>query len=314
MASPKSTIEGAGAPAALPTPLAPGGLVNRSTASATPAGPATPLRRRLVTAAWWVASVALFAGLWELAWLVGLLDPLLMPPPHIFLRHFTSQARFFDTDKIGAAAQAPGLAVLTTILATSLRVLAGLALAFAASLAMGILVSYVKLAGRLMLPTLTLLAPISPVAWLPVAIFLFGIGNGPAVFMVFIGVFFIMTMATITQIDSVPQTYLDVARTMGATRGQTLRRVVLPAILPGLFVVLRLNLFAAWIVVLIAEAVGVGSGLGQVVILARNTFNSSLVFFTMTLIGLTGFLFDSALRLVQRKLLWWEPTGGRLSA
>lgn len=313
MAAPNRTIEG-GAPAALPTPLAPGGLGAHVASPETAEGGRLQLRRRLSTAGWWVASVALFAGLWELGWLVGLLDPLLMPPPHIFLRDFTAQARFFDTDKIGVAAQAPGVAVLTTILATSLRVLVGLTLAFAASLAVGILVSYVKLAGRLMLPTLTLLAPISPVAWLPVAVFVFGIGNGPAVFMVFIGVFFIMTMATITQIDSVPSTYLDVSRTMGATRAQTLRRVVLPAILPGLFVVLRLNLFAAWIVVLIAEAVGVGSGLGQVVILARNTFNSSLVFFTMTLIGITGFLFDSALRLVQRKLLWWEPTGGRLSA
>ena len=56
---------------------------------------------------------------------------------------------------------------------------------------------------------------------------------------------------------------------------------------------------------LIAEAVGVGSGLGQVTMMARNTFNASLVFFTMTLIGLTGFAFDQALRYVQRKVLWW---------
>ena len=68
---------------------------------------------------------------------------------------------------------------------------------------------------------------------------------------------------------------------------------------------LRLNLFAAWMVVLIAEAVGVGSGLGQVVMMARNTFNASLVFFTMTLIGLAGFAFDQALRWVQRRVLWW---------
>lgn len=270
------------------------------------------LRRAFDTAVWFLASIALFAGLWEVAWALGLLDPRLMPPPHIFLRDFTSQARFFDPASIGVAAQSPGLAVLSTILATSTRVLVGLALAFAASLLIGVLISYVGLAGRLMVPTLTLLAPISPVAWLPVAIFLFGIGDGPAVFMVFIGLFFIMTLATASQIANVPATYLDVARTMGASRPQTLFRVVLPAILPGLFLVLRLNLFAAWIVVLIAEAVGVGSGLGQVVILGRNTFNSSLVFFTMTLIGLTGFLFDYTLRWVQGRLLWWAPTGGVL--
>lgn len=74
---------------------------------------------------------------------------------------------------------------------------------------------------------------------------------------------------------------------------------------------LRLNLFAAWMVVLIAEAVGVGSGLGQVVMMARNTFNASLVFFTMTLIGLAGFAFDQALRWVQRRVLWWVGPVGR---
>ena len=92
---------------------------------------------------------------------------------------------------------------------------------------------------------------------------------------------------------------------MGCSKRQIYRHVILPTILPELFVTLRMNLFAAWMVVLIAEAVGVGSGLGQVTMMARNTFNASLVFFTMTLIGITGFAFDQTLRYVQRKVLWW---------
>ena len=83
--------------------------------------------------------------------------------------------------------------------------------------------------------------------------------------------------------------------------------MIIPAILPGLLVVLRLNLFGAWMVVLVAEATGVGYGLGQVIMLARNTFNPSLVFFTIALIGLLGFLFDWLLRLVQRRMLYWVP-------
>jgi len=166
-------------------------------------------------------------------------------------------------------------------------------------------IRYFGVFGKLTLPTITLLAPISPVAWLPVAVFMFGIGNPPAVFLVFISVFFVMVLSTLSQIDAVPASYLQVARIMGASKRQLFRHVILPAILPGLFVTLRLNLFAAWMVVLIAEAVGVGSGLGQVVMMARNTFNASLVFFTMTLIGLAGFAFDQALRWVQRRVLWW---------
>jgi NitT/TauT family transport system permease protein len=260
----------------------------------------------VVGIAWFVASVALFAGIWELAWAVGWADPLLLPPPHMFLRNFTAQAKNFDTSTIGSRAAPPLVAVVQTVLATVFRVLMGLALGFAASLLIGVLATQVRVVGRLVLPTMTLLAPISAVAWLPVAIFLFGIGDAPAIFLVFIGIFFIMTIATVAQINDVSRTWLDVGRTMGASRRQMLTRVILPAILPGLFVVLRLNLFAAWAVVLIAEAVGVGSGLGQVVLLARNTFNSSLVFFTMTIIGISGFLLDLGLRTVQTRLLWWQ--------
>jgi len=94
-----------------------------------------------------------------------------------------------------------------------------------------------------------------------------------------------------------------------AGRVEIFLQVILPAILPGLFLILRLNLFAAWMIVLIAELVGVGSGLGQVVMVARNTFNSQLAFFTMTVIGLTGFALDTGLREVQRRLLYWVPQG-----
>ena len=245
---------------------------------------------------------------------MGWADPLLLPPPHIFLRDFAAQGKFFDSADIGRQAAPPMVAVVTTIGATVFRVLTGLALGFVASLVVGIAATQVRLLGRLSLPTITLLAPISAVAWLPVAIFLFGIGNGPAVFLVFIGIFFIMTLATVAQIEGVSQTWLDVGRTLGVNQRQMLVHVVLPAILPGLFVVLRLNLFAAWAVVLIAEAVGVGSGLGQVVLLARNTFNSSLVFFTMTIIGITGYLLDLGLRTIQNRLLWWQPPTGAGSA
>jgi NitT/TauT family transport system permease protein len=94
---------------------------------------------------------------------------------------------------------------------------------------------------------------------------------------------------------------------MGASKWQIYRRVILPAILPGLLVVLRFNPFGAWMVVLIAEATGFGFGLGQVIMMARNTFNPGLVFFTIVVIGLLGFGFDFLLRVVQRRILYWLP-------
>jgi NitT/TauT family transport system permease protein len=264
---------------------------------------------------WSMVSIGLFAGLWEFLWYIGAADQRLLPPPHIFLGDFAGQAKNFNTAKrweIGVdpnSGPTPFEAVLITIASSTMRVLAGLAIAAIASLCMGVLIRYYGIAEKLILPMVTLLAPVSPVAWLPVAIFLFGIGNGPAIFMVFIALFFTMTLATITQIDSVNRNYINVARTMGASKRQIYSRVILPAVLPGLLVVLRLNLFGAWMVVLVAEATGVGYGLGQIISMARNTFNPGLVFFTIVIIGLLGFTFDFGLRLLQNRVLFWIPKG-----
>ena len=264
---------------------------------------------------WAMVSIGFFAGIWEFLWYIGVADQRLLPPPHIFLGNFADQAKNFNTAKrweIGVdpnSGPSPTMAVVITMVSSTMRVLAGLTVAALTSLCLGILIRYNALFEKLTLPTVTLLATVSPVAWLPVAIFLFGIGNGPAVFMVFIALFFTMTLATITQIDSVNRNYINVARTMGATKWQIYTRVILPAILPGLLVVLRLNLFGAWMVVLVAEATGVGYGLGQIISMARNTFNPGLVFFTIVIIGVLGFVFDFALRLLQRRVLYWLPKG-----
>src|SRR6266702_390422 len=250
---------------------------------------------------WALMSVGLFAGIWELLWFWGVTDPKLLPPPHIFLGNFPEQAKFFNTAQrwqIGVGLNtgpSAGMALVITVLASAL------------SISIGVAVRYFLVVEKLALPTITLLSPVSPIAWLPVAIFVFGIGNAPAIFMVVVALFFHMVLATVSQIDGVNRNLINVARTMGASKWQIYTRVIVPAILPGLLMVLRLNMFGAWMVVLVAESTGVGYGLGQVIMLARNTFNPSLVFFTIALIGLLGFCSDWLMRLLQRKILYWVP-------
>ena len=263
---------------------------------------------------WWAClSVGLFAGIWELCWALGWPDPQLLPPPHIFLSNFGEQGRFFNTAtrwQVGnAMGEGPSAleSVMITVAATTMRVFVGLVLATVLAISIGVAVRYWHFFDRLVLPTITLLSPVSPIAWLPVAIFMFGIGNAPAIFMVVVALFFHMVLATISQIDGVSPNLINVARTMGATKRQIYARVIVPAILPGMLAVLRLNLFGAWMVVLIAESTGVGYGMGQVIMLARNTFNPSLVFFTIAVIGVLGFTFDWLLRLAQRRILYWLP-------
>ena len=285
-------------------------------AAAPPLAPVllTAARRAALTrVGWGLLSVGLFFGIWELFWALGWADPKLLPPPHIFLGNIPDQARFFNTAtrwQIGvnpADGPSPYEAVGMTVGATTLRVFVGLGIAALLSVTLGVLIRYFQIFEKLVLPTITLLSPVSPIAWLPVAIFIFGIGNKPAVFMVVVALFFHMVLSTISQIDNVNRNLINVARTMGASKRQIYWRVIIPAILPQLLIVLRLNLFGAWMVVLVAESTGVGFGLGQVIMLARNTFNPSLVFFTIALIGLLGFLSDWVLRVIQRRILYWVP-------
>ena len=268
----------------------------------------------LLARIWWTClSISLFAGLWEFCWAMGWADPKLLPPPHIFLGNIAEQGKFFNTAtrwQVGSSmTEGPSAfeSVLITAGATTARVFVGLVLASVLAIGVGVLVRYHRVFDRLVMPTITLLSPVSPIAWLPVAIFLFGIGNAPAIFMVVVALFFHMVLATINQIDGVNGNLINVARTMGASKPQIYARVIVPAILPGMLAVLRLNLFGAWMVVLVAESTGVGYGIGQVIMLARNTFNPSLVFFTIAIIGVLGFVFDWLLRIAQRRILYWLP-------
>ena len=260
-------------------------------------------------AVWSIVSVALFAGIWEFCWYMKWANPMLMPPPHMFLQDVLYVGKLFDkSTRLGNPSDIViVLTILKTVGATTMRVLIGLVAGLVVSLAVGMAIRYSPLFGKLVMPVINLLAPISPIGWLPVAMLIFGLGDAPAIFLVYIALFFIMTLATLSLIDRLPPSYVQSARIMGATRLQIFVLVILPAILPGLFVVLRINLFAALMIVLIAESVGVGGGLGLVVIIARNTFDAQLAFFTMFIIGAVGFVLDIALRQIQRRVLNWQP-------
>ena len=262
---------------------------------------------------WGALSIGLFAGLWELCWALGWSDPKLLPPPHVFIGNIVDQAKFFNTVnrwQIGAgvgSGPSPAMAVLYTVLSSTGRVLTGLVIAFTLAITTGVAIRYFRLFERLTLAD-------DHTAGAGVADCLAAGGDLPVRHRQRAGGVHGGGGAVLPHgagdhhaDRGVNRNLINVARTMGATKRQIYARVVIPAILPGLFMVLRMNLFGAWMVVLIAEATGVGYGLGQVIMLARNTFNPSLVFFTIGLIGVLGFSFDFLLRQVQRKLLYWVP-------
>jgi NitT/TauT family transport system permease protein len=283
-----------------------------ATRQGTPAGwgpTAVPnrLSQMAVSVMWWVLSLGIVVAIWELAVVLRLVNPVILPPPHLFLAEIRNQAQFL-MPQVGATAVSGNFAALTAVWASLQRVLSGLALAFVSAVTLGSLAFYFEIFGKLTLPTITLLAPIASVAWIPLAIVAFGVGDRAAIFVVFISVVFTLTLGTVNNMHNVDQVYINTARVLGASRRQVIQHVIFPAVLPQLFVIMRINLFGAWMGVLAAEMVGVRSGLGAIVVVGRQMMNMNLTFLGMALIGLVGYLLDASFGLVQRRVLWWKST------
>jgi NitT/TauT family transport system permease protein len=244
----------------------------------------------------WLALVAL----WELAAGRGWMSTTLFPPPSSFIQ-FAIDSDF----RVGFGQE--GMTIPVAIVASAWRVVMGLAIGFAAAVATGIAVSMSRLASAALLPIVRGLAPIAPIAWIPVGIVAFGIGNPTAIFVVFTGVYFLLTLSTVAAVQSVDSRLVKTARTFGASRGQIWWHVIFPAVLPQVFTMLRINFFAAWMAVLAAEMVGLKNGVGMIVILGREMFNPNLIMLGICIIGVTGYAVDALLLFVQKKVLWWKP-------
>lgn len=245
-------------------------------------------------------SCALLVSIWEF---VGSNpeNPItqVLPPPSQFL------PVLLESDfKIGLGSQATS--IYQSVAVTLIRVLLGMTIAFIGSIFCGLLISLSKWSELFILPILGLIAPIAPIAWVPLALVVFGISNLTAIFIVFMGVFFTLTIATVAEIKRIPENLLMTAQNLGGGSFNRWRWVIVPAVLPGVFTLLRLNFIAAWMAVLAAEMTGLRDGLGTVVMTGRNLFNSDLILLGICIIGISGFAVDRLLLLIQRKFFWWQ--------
>lgn len=198
--------------------------------------------------------------------------------------------------------------VLWRYIADSLRrVGLGYVLAVAIGVPSGLLLGWYPMAARIGNPVIQLIRPISPIAWIPVAIVLFGVGDLASIFLIFLASFFPIVVSAMNAVRHVPSMYRQAGRNFGLRPAQLLTRVVLPAALPQLLVGLRIVLGIAWLVVVAAEMIAANSGLGYLVIDARNSGKRyDLVVAAMVMIGLIGLVLDVGFRLVERlKPLRW---------
>jgi len=149
--------------------------------------------------------------------------------------------------------------------------------------------------------------PIPPIAWIPLSILWFGLGDPSAWFIVFVGAFSPIFVQTCWSLQRCPSTYLELARSVGAGPWLTFRRVRLPAAAPGVVAGLRTGLGLAWTSVIAAELVGAQSGLGYRIQMHRVVVETDGVMVGMACIGLCGLAMDAVARRVERRLVDWAP-------
>jgi NitT/TauT family transport system permease protein len=191
--------------------------------------------------------------------------------------------------------------LLKYIVASLFRVTTGYLLAVAVGIPAGLLMGWFAPARLAFNPAIQVLRPISPIAWIPVAILWFGVSDAAPVFLIFLASLFPITTAAMAAVQNIQLNYIRAARNFGIRGLALFQQVVLPAALPQILTGLRLALGVAWLVVVAAEMIAVNSGLGYLIIDARNAGKRyDLVVAGMAMIGLIGLGLDFLVRRLER--------------
>jgi NitT/TauT family transport system permease protein len=187
------------------------------------------------------------------------------------------------------------------VVASLFRVTWGYVLAVMVAIPSGLVLGWHRRSERAVGPLVQILRPISPLAWIPIAILWFGVGDLAAVFLIFLASFLTLTVATVNAVHNIEATHLRAGRNFGLSGARLVLRVLCPAVMPRVGVALRVSMGIAWLVVVAAEMIAVRSGLGFLIVDARNAGNRhDLVLGGMALIGGIGLILDTAMRRLEK--------------
>jgi len=197
--------------------------------------------------------------------------------------------------------------LLKYAVASLFRVTWGFISASVLAIPMGLTIGWYRRAEMAFNPLIQILRPISPLAWIPIAILWFGVGDIAAIFLIFISCLFPLLLTAINAVQGIPAVYMNAGRNFGLSPAAIIYRVLYPAVMPQLITGLRITLGLAWLVVVAAEMIAVNSGLGFLIIDARNAGNRyDLVVAGMVVIAVIGLLLDLLMRsLAAAKSLRW---------
>src|SRR6476661_168118 len=191
--------------------------------------------------------------------------------------------------------------LLKYIVASLFRVTWGFTLALVLGIPFGLILGWYSRAFQAFNPLIQILRPISPIAWIPVAILWFGVSDAAPIFLIFLASVFPITVATIAAVQNMQPVYLRAAQNFGLGRWELFHRVIFRASLPQIITGVRIALGVAWLVVVAAEMIAVNSGLGYLIIDARNAGKRyDLVVAGMVMIGLIGLVLDLVVRRLEK--------------
>lgn len=250
------------------------------------------------------------AGLiaWEAICRLGHVNAGILPPPSQVARkwiEYLLPAQPFD----GSTSRARWIfsgELLHDALATLLRVFVGFFIGAGLALPLGLWMGARPRANEYFNPLIQMVRPIPPIAFVPLAILWFGLGNPPAYFLIALGAFFPVLMNTIAGVRGVDTIYIRAAQNLGASQTTLFRRVILPASMPYVLAGLRVGIGVAFIVVIVAEMIAVNDGLGYRILEAREYFWSDKIIAGMATIGLIGLAIDTGMARLNAYLLRWH--------
>ncbi|HMN78881.1 MAG TPA: ABC transporter permease [Burkholderiaceae bacterium] len=267
------------------------------TTTLSPAGSLQPRRRKpWPNAAIAAVSLVLIATLWTVVSTSGWLPQGYLPSPQELFAELMTLAT------VGYK----GTSLWMHIGISLFRTLTGFMLGIALGIPLGLLTGYNRVAGAAVSPVMAFIRPIPPIAFIPMVVLYFGLGETGKVVLIFWTAFNYVHVNAHAGAAGVPISYLRAAKSIGLTDRQTFFRVVLPAAIPQIFTGLKVGMALAWAVVVAAELTGAQSGLGYMIADAALTFRIAAVFIGIALIGLIGLALNIALNFLEARVVHWR--------
>ena len=236
-----------------------------------------------------VISIAILILIWQILFSVSSYNKALFPSPKMA---FDALLEMIENGKL-----------FENIKTSMYRFVVGYSISVISAVVLGLILGRIPKVFQYVNPALQLLRPISPTAWMPFIVLLFGIGDVPAIVIIFIAAFFPVLLSIVTAVGNIDPIYLKVSKNFGIKQPSLTWKVIFPAAFPQIANGIHLALGTAWIFLVAGEMVGAQSGLGYQIIDARNNIRADILLATILVIGVIGILLDGILKFIEKAIM-----------